>query len=88
MSVFFLPYQHEHLKALSANSYIFSLLMKYFGRSRDLRLPLALTLMPSLEISLGHMAKSFYGFEDINVYTDNILLHTKLSFNHHVQHLV
>jgi hypothetical protein len=33
------------------------------------------------------MTKTFYDFEDVIVYIDNIILFTKLSFNHHVQHL-
>jgi hypothetical protein len=33
------------------------------------------------------MTKIFYDFEDVFVYIDNIILFTKSTFEHHVQHL-
>jgi Reverse transcriptase (RNA-dependent DNA polymerase) len=43
--------------------------------------------MPSSEIFQGHMLRIFYNFEGVIVYTDNIILSTKESFDHHVQRL-
>jgi hypothetical protein len=43
--------------------------------------------MPSSDILQGHMTKTFYDFEDVLVYIDNILLFTKSSFDHHLQRL-
>jgi hypothetical protein len=43
--------------------------------------------MPSLDIFQGHMTNTFYDFEDVIVYTDHIILFTKLSFHHHLQQL-
>jgi hypothetical protein len=44
--------------------------------------------MPSSDIFQGHMTKTFYDFEDVIVYIDNIILLTKLSSQHHVQCLI
>jgi hypothetical protein len=33
------------------------------------------------------MTKTFYDFEDVIVYIDNIILFTKSSFDHHLQRL-
>jgi RNase H-like domain found in reverse transcriptase len=41
--------------------------------------------MPSSDSFLGHMTKTFYNFEDVIVYIDNIILFTKSSFDHHIQ---
>jgi hypothetical protein len=43
--------------------------------------------MPSSDIFQGHKTKIFYDFEDIIVYKDNIILFTKTTFYHHLQHL-
>ena len=42
---------------------------------------------PSSDIFQGHMVKTFYDFDDVIVYIDNILLFTKQDFKHHVQRL-
>jgi hypothetical protein len=45
--------------------------------------PLPKGCMPSSDIFQGHMTKTFYDFEDVIVYIDNIILFTKLSFHQH-----
>jgi RNase H-like domain found in reverse transcriptase/Reverse transcriptase (RNA-dependent DNA polymerase) len=56
-----------------------------WGRYVYNRLPQGCT--PSSDIFQGHMVKTFYDFEDVIVYIDNIILFTKSSFQHHLQRL-
>jgi Reverse transcriptase (RNA-dependent DNA polymerase) len=56
-----------------------------WGRYVYARLPQG--CMPSSDIFQGHMTKVLYDFEDIIVYVDNIILFTKLCFEHHVRRL-
>jgi Reverse transcriptase (RNA-dependent DNA polymerase) len=56
-----------------------------WGRYVYARLPQG--CMPSSDIFQDHMTKTFYDFEVVIVYIDNIILFTKLSFHHHLQRL-